>query len=414
MAHTRFVSSVFATAVALAIVGCDTTTTQPPTPTPEPVRETQVAPANPKAAAAEQQAAQQAKAIDELLAARTQSDAQDQGLTIVEPAKSNLQNQSSAQTPLPVAPAAPVAAKPNDDPIPPPTIPKIDPPPAPKTDTFRALPDINAVQTPANTGTTIDTSSTAVANHPTDAPAPIRDVTPPPRPAATSGLEPQIAQRANEYPRDVAAQLDNQILGYLKDQGPTDAAALGQLPTEDREIVTAIVDGLTNFRTGVRNDNNMLMNRKIRPLEEMADRLKSRADLSITNALLCTSVQGFGMYTPFDPARLVYGEPSRKLIVYCEVENFASQLDDKGLWTTKLQMDLVLYSNGGMDVWHQKGIAVNDTCRNHRHDFFIAARVAMPGGLAIDQYSLKITISDLNANRVAETTIPVGVVDGQK
>ncbi|MGN6628027.1 MAG: hypothetical protein ACTHLN_15520 [Tepidisphaeraceae bacterium] len=435
MAHQRLIKHIYTSAaLAVAIAGCQAP--QPATPPAEPAAvkaaptasTTPAVSTNPRADAAARQAEQQAKAIDELLAARAQSDAQDRGLTIVEP-KSSTPPVPQEKTPAEAA-AAPVPVPTVPPPtVPPPSIPQIEPaptkapaivvvtnkysriatPPAPTTtlppapvEAAAPAPAIEPIA-PANTG--------IIAQQP---PAAIPPAPPPAaKPEVGDSLEQQLAKRANEYPRDVAAQLDNQLLAYLKDQPAPDAAALGQLPAEDREIITAVIDGLSNFRNGVRNDNNMLMNRKIRPLVEMADRLKSRADLSINNAQLCTVVRGFGAYTPFEPARLVYGQP-RQLAVYCEVQNFVSQFDDKGMWSTKLQMDLVLYTNGGMDVWHMRGIAVDDTCRNRRHDFFIAKAITLPAGLAIDQYSLKITISDLNASRVAETTIPVGVVAAQK
>lgn len=434
MAHERLIKHIYSSAaLALTIAGCQAP--QPAAPTAEPAAvkaAPTAAPApavstNPRADAAARQAEQQAKAIDELLAARAQSDAQDRGLTIVEP--------KSSTPPVPQEKAAPEAAATTATPptvppptIPPPSIPQIEPAPAKAPAIVGGTKKDSSIATPPAPITTlppapVEASAPAPAIEPIAAantgiiaqqpPAAIPPAPPAAKPEVGDSLEQQLAKRANEYPRDVAAQLDNQLLAYLKDQPAPDAAALGQLPAEDREIITAVIDGLSNFRNGVRNDNNMLMNRKIRPLVEMADRLKSRADLSINNAQLCTVVRGFGAYTPFEPARLVYGQP-RQLAVYCEVQNFASQFDDKGMWSTKLQMDLVLYTNGGMDVWHMRGIAVDDTCRNRRHDFFIAKAITLPAGLAIDQYSLKITISDLNANRVAETTIPVGVVAAQK
>ena len=47
------------------------------------------------------------------------------------------------------------------------------------------------------------------------------------------------------------------------------------------KLIAAVIDGLINFRNGLRQDNNMLLSRKVRPLLEMADRLRSQADLKI-------------------------------------------------------------------------------------------------------------------------------------
>jgi hypothetical protein len=228
---------------------------------------------------------------------------------------------------------------------------------------------------------------------------------------ASSGadtLEQQLARRAREYPRDLPSQLDYQLLLFTKDEQVPRNADLAGLASEDRELLTALVDGLTNFRNAIRADNNMLMNRKIRPLVEMSDRLRSRADLSIPNALLCREVKGFGTYAPIESTRFEAGK-AHKVIVYSEVENFASVLNDKSLWETRLEQELVLYTESGLPVWEEK-TPTTDFCRNRRRDFFIARIVTIPANLTMGRYVLKVSVTDQQASRIAETSIPIAVV----
>lgn len=226
--------------------------------------------------------------------------------------------------------------------------------------------------------------------------------------AGVDSLELQLARRAREYPRDLPSQLDYQLLLFTKDEQVPRNADLAGLASEDRELLTALVDGLTNFRNGIRADNNMLMNRKIRPLIEMSDRMRSRADLSIPNALLCREVKAYGMYTPIESTRFEAGK-AHKVIVYSEVENFASVLNDKSLWETRLEQELVLYTESGLPVWEEK-TPTTDFCRNRRRDFFIARIVTIPANLTMGRYVLKVSVTDQQASRIAETSIPIAVV----
>jgi hypothetical protein len=233
-------------------------------------------------------------------------------------------------------------------------------------------------------------------------PAPSRD-----------NMEQQLRQRTEDYPRDVAAHLDYQTFLFLKDEPVPNLAAMAQLPAEDRELITAYMDGLTNFRNALRADSNMLLSRKVRPLIEMSDRLRARADLGISSLRLCKRVEGFGVYDPIDPVRFTAGRQA-EFIVYAEVENFASQLNTaqpgQQQWETKLSQDLALYSENGMEVWRSKNEVFTDLSRNRRRDFFVVKRVSLPDNLVVGRYLLKATIVDQQSNRVAESSVPVQFV----
>jgi hypothetical protein len=244
--------------------------------------------------------------------------------------------------------------------------------------------------------TNIDTGTTA------HFPAPLAKESQP----SAGDLDASISRNVKQYPKDVWAQLDFQMLQFLKDKPTPQLDMLSGLPNEDRELISAVMDGLSNFRNGVRADNNMLMSRKVRPFLELADRLRAQADLIIPTLALCTGVDGFGVYEPVDPARFV-AMKEHKIIVYCEVENFASHLNEKKLWETKLSQEVVLYTETGLPVWQDKTQNIPDLARNRRHDFYIVKKTAFPPNIAIGRYLLKVTIVDQQASRVAEATLPV-------
>jgi hypothetical protein len=216
----------------------------------------------------------------------------------------------------------------------------------------------------------------------------------------------KIEKRVKEYPRDLSGHLDFQLLRFLQDERVPELNTISALPTEDRELLAAVVDGLSNFRSGLRQDNNMLPSRKIRPLMDMADRLRGVADLSVPTIALCTDVRTFGEYTPINPPRFAANK-SHDVILYCEVENFSSQLDDQHMWVTKLAKEAVLYTENGMPVWSDKTEAITDTARRRRHDFFIVKKLRLPANLAVGRYLMKVSIQDQQVNRVAEATLPI-------
>lgn len=224
-----------------------------------------------------------------------------------------------------------------------------------------------------------------------------------------SGLDRKFAQRLRDNPGDLATHLDYQLLRYLADEPVPDLNAIAGLPPEDRELLTALLDGLTNFRNGIRADNNMLLSKKIRPLLELGLRLRSQADLSIKKIALCQKLQGFGMYRPLD-GRFVAGTDSGA-IVYCELGNVSSRQNERGEWESTLAQEAVLYTaEGGQPVLNNPRLSVPDVSRSRRQDFFVAQKIMLPPMLPIGRYILKVTVYDEQVKRVAEATVPIEMV----
>jgi hypothetical protein len=223
-------------------------------------------------------------------------------------------------------------------------------------------------------------------------------------------LEARLAKNIQGSPTDLWAHLDWQLLQFIRDEQVPQLDVMSSLPLEDREVISMIMDALSNFRSRLRADNNMLLSKKIKPLLELADRLRSQADLNIPALALCKSVEGFGMYDPMEPARFAAGS-THEAILYCEVENFAcvSQAD-KQRWETRLSQEATLYTESGMPVWVDKSGQIVDSSRNRRHDFFLVKRIKLPATLTIGRYLLKVTVEDQQAKRLAEQTVPVEIV----
>jgi len=229
---------------------------------------------------------------------------------------------------------------------------------------------------------------------------------------ASDDLAHKLAQHVKDYPQDIAGQLDFQLLQFVRGQSVPDMPTLAGLGAEDREVLAALLDGLSNFRNVVRADNNVMLARKVRPILDAAERLRTQAELTIPTIALCTKVYNFGTYDAIEPARFVAGADSG-MVVYCEVENFSSQLDGQKFWQANLREEIVLYSDQGMQVWSPDSKApppTIDRSRTRRHDFFMARVIKLPPSLPIGRYILKVSIVDQQVNRVAENSTTLDIV----
>ena len=230
--------------------------------------------------------------------------------------------------------------------------------------------------------------------------------------SANDELARKLAQHVKDYPQDAAGQLDFQLLHFARGESVPDMQTLAGLAPEDREVLAAMLDGLSNFRNVVRADNNVMLSRKVRPILDAAERLRTQAELSIPTIALCTKVYNFGIYDAIEPARFVAGADNG-MVVYCEVENFSSQLDGQKLWQANLRQEIVLYSDQGMQVWSPDAKTpppTIDRSRTRRHDFFMARVIKLPPSLPIGRYILKVSIVDQQVSRVAENSTTLDIV----
>jgi hypothetical protein len=221
-------------------------------------------------------------------------------------------------------------------------------------------------------------------------------------------LDHKFAQKMRDYPADLSAHLDYQMLRFLRDDPVPQLDTISTLPGEDRELLTAVMDGLSNFRSGLRANRNMLLSEKVKPLLDMADRVRSEAELTIPTIAICSRVQGFGVYDPM-PTTLRAGIDN-PVIIYCEVGNFSSQQDDKGMWQTRLSQEAVLYTDTGYPAWRDKSVMPADLSRNRRHDFFVVKKVTLPKTLSVGRYNLKVSIFDEQVKRIAENSVPIELI----
>jgi hypothetical protein len=229
--------------------------------------------------------------------------------------------------------------------------------------------------------------------------------------ASTDEYEQRLQKLVQDYPRDLGNQLDYQLLRLVRDEPTPDLSDVSQLSSEDRDLLLALMDGLNNFRSAARSNNNLMLNSKIQPLLEMADRLRSQAQLSIPTVAFCSRVVSYGVYTPMESTKFPVGR-NNELILYNEAANFTSIQGSDSIWRTRLRQEMVLYTDGGLAVWPEKSNAATfvDQSRNRRHDFFISRRVMLPSSLATGKYILKITLTDEQSDRVVEASAPLELV----
>lgn len=230
-------------------------------------------------------------------------------------------------------------------------------------------------------------------------------------------LQRDIDARIAADPRDVQAHLERQIVNWLRNEAAPDPTAIADLPVADRELISTVIDGLSNLRIALDPSNNTALQRdRVAPILEMAERLRDAGTLSMGQVTLCHAITGFGLYEqmePVFPAKIPSGWSGQALL-YAEVDGFASTLVENDEWETQLTEQCTLYSNTGLQVWSGPKNEVIDRSQNKRRDFHISKVLRLPEDLPAGAYTLKLTLTDQTSNRLTEQTIGIRIARPEK
>lgn len=169
------------------------------------------------------------------------------------------------------------------------------------------------------------------------------------------------------------------------------------------------------------------LSRLAQPVNQLSEAMRSWQSLTVPRAMLCTKVDGFGVYTEVrkfgDTYKMIAGRRQR-VIVYCEIENFSHRAevrDGVSGWNVELVQDLRLSLAGDAEdvlAWRKPDQRIVDFSANQRRDFFVVQIVELPETLSIGRYNLKVVVRDASADttggvpsgRIAQALIPIQIV----
>lgn len=155
-------------------------------------------------------------------------------------------------------------------------------------------------------------------------------------------------------------------------------------------------------------------------VNEASERMRGLRGLRVTEALLATRVENFGIYTEVerrgDVYRFVAGQ-RRRVVVYTEVENFARRSTTKGGvdgYGVELKQSLSLShlgaDGGDLVAWSMPEQTVDYFSRRPVRDFFLTAVIDLPETLTVDRYALKVRVRDRVTGAEAERVIRIDMV----
>lgn len=190
--------------------------------------------------------------------------------------------------------------------------------------------------------------------------------------------------------------------------------AVPDLTTTERELLGALQVFFQNLSRQL--DDNVDVEEAIaQGIAELRDAITKEPQLQFPTLALCYKVDGFGKYKQFDHYRYL-AHTEQQVIVYVEIEDFSSKLNENGEWVTQLAQQVTIYSDrDGIPVWRSGDMQVaTDRSRKKRHDFFLLQIITIPKALSVGKYHLKVHVRDELSGAEAEDAIEFEMVADPK
>ncbi|MFQ5502791.1 MAG: hypothetical protein ACE5EQ_10910 [Phycisphaerae bacterium] len=206
--------------------------------------------------------------------------------------------------------------------------------------------------------------------------------------------------RAAKSPNDIETQYRLRMMYLIDGRDDKALAPIEGINADVQEIIQAQIKALIAARSSAGRDSAEWANRQLTSIEELRRRVRSRADLSVPTVVLCTAIDGFGLYDPIDPPEFPAGRDNR-VIVYIEVDNFLSRKTDSGRYRTLLSVRQSLLTAAGEEIWGSRDENIEDLSRQQRHDFYLSiGPITIPRSLSPGRYTLKVEVEDVLASKI--------------
>jgi hypothetical protein len=203
-------------------------------------------------------------------------------------------------------------------------------------------------------------------------------------------------------PAEVAAHARLRMLYAAAGRREDAARPIPAAPPATQHFLAKELDGLTTWLNVEQTPDAARRAAETGPvLAEALGKLAESAPLLVRNLAFCTEVQSYGCAKRFEKYEF---EPNQEVLLYAEVENFASEPTAKGFHTS-LKSTYQIVDSRGRRVAENAFAATEEYCLNRRRDFFIGYHLRLPKGIAPGKYTLQLSIEDLKCQKAGQAAI---------
>ncbi len=141
-------------------------------------------------------------------------------------------------------------------------------------------------------------------------------------------------------------------------------------------------------------------------LNAAVESLESYAPLQINALCFCRKIDGFGHYDSLESPAV---RPGQRLLLYCELAGLRYESDRENFRARISSRVEILDADKGTPVWSETQGQGEDVCRRRRRDFYVNYGFVVPAKLSPGSYSLRLSQTDLVADKTVTAEVPFTV-----
>lgn len=210
----------------------------------------------------------------------------------------------------------------------------------------------------------------------------------------------ELEAKVRAEPNNYGDQFKLRMMYLLAGRQDKVTAPISGTDAELQEIIVAHFRTLLAAQSGSGRDAAVAANLQLGELEHLRGLVRAKADLQVPKVVVCSAIEGFGRYTPIEPAEFQAGQKNR-ILLYIEVDNFISEKTGSGMFRTLLTVQQSLLSKAGEEMWNTQDSNIEDLARQQRRDFYLTVGpLSIPPTLSPGEYVLKVEVEDVLAGKL--------------
>lgn len=142
-------------------------------------------------------------------------------------------------------------------------------------------------------------------------------------------------------------------------------------------------------------------------IRHAVDVLEAEAPLQVDDLRVCKKVEGFGQYEALEPASK---KPGQRFLIYCELTGLRYEPRAEGFHSRLASVVELIPEGGTNPVWSHPLGTTEETCRRKRRDYYFNCHVAIPENTPPGRYKIRLSQTDLVANRSASREVAVTIL----
>lgn len=207
-----------------------------------------------------------------------------------------------------------------------------------------------------------------------------------------------------ELPEFLRRQQDLRLLYLIARQPGSAIQAVEDLPPGEQDFWQELMLALAQYRADDADisDEQRLTNTSGQ-LRSAIRHLLPMSSLGLRRLEICSRIHSFGRIEAFPSNDFDPGQP---ILLYAEVENFATEVTSTGTWRTRFDAQLQILEEGNDKPKETIDLAsITDEATSERFDYYQSFELNLPSHLKSGPYFVRIRLRDRISGKVCESRV---------